>query len=82
MTPKLLAANRANGRLSAGPRSEQGKRQSGMNSLKHGIFAKALETSVKELGEDAADYEGLRRALREAFGPQEGFEELLVEEMA
>jgi hypothetical protein len=82
MTPKLLAANRANGRLSAGPRSEQGKRQSSMNGLKHGIFAKALETSISELGEDAADYESLRRGLHATFGPQDALEEMLVEEMA
>jgi hypothetical protein len=81
-TSKALAANRANALFSTGPRSEEGKLNSRLNSLKHGIFAKALGASIKELGEDPADYASLRQGLLQAFLPEDGFEEMLVEEMA
>jgi hypothetical protein len=37
---------------------------------------------MKELGEDPAAFEQLSESLRQAFGPQDGFEEMLVEDMA
>ena len=82
MTPKALAANRANALLSAGPRSLEGKLQSSLNGLEHGIFTQALGASIQELGENPAAYESLRRGLLRAFAPEDGFEEMLVEEMA
>jgi hypothetical protein len=36
---------------------------------------------MKELGENPADFERLRDSLRQAFKPQDGFEEMLVEDM-
>jgi hypothetical protein len=82
MTPKALAANRANALLSTGPRSQEGKLHSRLNGLEHGIFTQALGASIRELGEDPAAYESLRRGLLRAFTPEDGFEEMLVEEMA
>lgn len=37
---------------------------------------------MRELGEDPAEFEKLRQSLRAALGPRDGFEEMLVEEMA
>lgn len=82
MTPKALAANRANARLSAGPCSKEGKLHSSLNALKHGLFTHALGASIQELGENPAAYESLRRGLLRAFAPEDAFEEMLVEEMA
>ena len=82
MTLKALAANRANALLSTGPRSEEGKLHSSLNGLEHGIFTQALGASIRELGEDPRAYESLRRGLLQAFAPEDGFEAMLVEEMA
>jgi len=37
---------------------------------------------MKELGEDPAEFQMLRESLRKAFQPQDGFEEMLVTDMA
>jgi len=82
VTPKLLAANRANSLLSTGPRSELGKRNASRHMVKHGIFAAVLSGSMREMGESPEEYERQREALYNAFGPEDGFEEMLVEDMA
>jgi hypothetical protein len=59
-TEKQIAANRDNARKSTGPRTEQGKRVSRMNALKHGIDAREEITcgeSPLELHELAAEYD-------------------------
>jgi hypothetical protein len=82
VTPRLLAANRANSRKSTGPQTERGKRNASRNSAKHLVFANALPSSMMELGEDPAKYEKLRESLWTVFQPQDGFEQMLVEDMA
>lgn len=82
VTPAVLTVNRANSRKSTGPRSELGKRSASRNANKHLIFAKVSPSIMKELGEDPADFEGLRQGLRQALQPQDGLEEMLVSEMA
>ena len=37
ISPRKLAANRANARRSTGPRTREGKRRSSRNALKHGL---------------------------------------------
>jgi hypothetical protein len=42
MTSNLqIEANRRNARLSTGPRTEQGRKASSMNALRHGLTAQA-----------------------------------------
>ena len=82
MTPQLRAANRANSRKSTGPQTNVGKVRSSRNALKHGVFARLPVASMKELGEDPAAFQQLRESLRRAFSPQDGFEQMLVEDMA
>ncbi len=81
-SPLLQAANRANSLKSTGPRTVIGKAQSSRNSLKYGIFARVQAASMKELGEDPDAFEQLSESLRQAFCPQDGFEQILVEDMA
>jgi hypothetical protein len=60
----------------------QGKRNARQHMVRHGVFADLPEESMKELGESPEEYERQREALYQAFGPQDGFEEMLVEDMA
>jgi hypothetical protein len=50
--------------------------------MKYGIFARVQVATMKELGEDPAAFEQLGEALRQTFCPQDGFEQMLVEDMA
>lgn len=81
VTRAFLAANRANSRKSTGPRTELGKMHSRRNAAKHLIYAKVFAPSMKELGENPADFERLRDSLWRAFEPRDAFEEMLVEDM-
>lgn len=78
LSPKLLAAVRSNGRKSRGPRTESGKRHSSLNALQHGAFAQVSPAHMKALGENFSDFAELLASLRQAFNPQDGFEELLI----
>ena len=62
-----------------GPRSDAGKRRSGMNAVRRGIFA----SSVLVDGESGARYESLRRALMADLPADAGaIECILVEKLA
>jgi hypothetical protein len=78
----LVAANRANSRKSTGPQTELGKRHSSQNAGKHLVYARVFSPSMKELGENPADFDKLRDSLGRAFAPRDGFEQMLVEDMA
>ncbi len=59
-TQKQITANRENARRSTGPRTEQGKRVSRINALKHGIDAReeiSCGESPLELHELASEYD-------------------------
>src|SRR4051812_29997545 len=53
-SPARLAANRANAARSTGPRSEEGRRASRQNALKHGLTAEVLRTPEEERAVEAA----------------------------
>jgi hypothetical protein len=82
VSQKLLAAVRSNGRKSRGPRTESGKRHSSLNAIQHGAFARVSPAHMKALGENFSDFAQLLASLREAFNPQDGYEEALVGDMA
>jgi hypothetical protein len=49
------AANKKNARHSSGPKTDEGKRKSRLNALKHGLTAKLIDVLP---GESQADYDG------------------------
>jgi hypothetical protein len=82
VTSAVVAANQANSQKSTGPQSELGKRRSSQNAGKHLVYARVTAASMKELGEDPAEFAELRESLRGVFAPCDEFEEMLVEDMA
>ena len=78
---KRLEANRRNAQLSTGPRTEQGKKWSRRNALKHGILSSALV--ITEGGTEDADlYCKLLSRLRCDLAPVGKLEEMMVEKIA
>jgi hypothetical protein len=75
---KQLEANRANARKSTGPRGQDGKSRSRLNSRKHGLTAKTLII----VGENADDFDQLRAELMDEHDPQSALECELVERLA
>ena len=52
VTPKKVAANRSNAKLSTGPRTESGKRTARLNAVKFGFFSEEIVIPLCD-GEDA-----------------------------
>ncbi|MGH6804619.1 MAG: hypothetical protein ACREC3_14820 [Methyloceanibacter sp.] len=73
-TEKQVAANRANAKRSTGPRTQEGKNRSSMNSRKHALLAKTIVID----GEDPAEFEDLLTSFVEEFNPNPGCECELV----
>lgn len=68
-TERQILANRRNGRLSRGPKTAQGKRQSSRNALRHGLSIKAardpaLARQINELAHVIADTSDPARFLK------------------
>ena len=82
MTPKLLAANRANALKSTGPRTEHGMTTTSQNITKPLPFPFTIMANMRELGENPEEYEALCQALHRTLDPQDEFEQMLVEDMA
>ena len=70
-----LAANRANARLSSGPKSTAGKAKSSLNALSHGLTSK----TVVMAGEDNAEYARLLSACTDRHAPANEDELRLVQ---
>src|ERR1700756_755484 len=75
---RQIEANRRNARLSTGPVTEEGKRKSRQNSLRHGLTA---ETVIDAL-EDAADYAAFEMAVTADYDAQSAVERELVLRLA
>ncbi len=69
MTPRKLAAVRANGRQSAGPRTCAGKDRSMLNALKHGQYSQAFRSNLLKAREDVALYDWIYARVCETFQP-------------
>jgi hypothetical protein len=76
LSPAPDAPSRPRG--STGPTTEQGKNTSRWNSFKHGLYARQLVLP----GEDPAELDALRAALRAEHQPATETEEILVNEIA
>jgi len=75
---RQIEANRRNARLSTGPVTEEGKRKSRQNALRHGLTA---ETAIDAL-EDAEDYAAFEMAVAADYDAQSAVERELVLRLA
>ena len=75
---RQIEANRRNARLSTGPVTEEGKRRSRQNAVRHGLTA---ETVIVAL-EDAADYKTFEAAIIADYDAQSVVERELVLRLA
>ena len=75
---RQIEANRRNARLSTGPVTEEGKRRSRQNALRHGLTA---ETVIDAL-EDAEDYAAFELAVTADYDAQSAVERELVLRLA
>ncbi len=75
---KRTIASRANGRLSRGPITEEGKRKVSLNGLRHGLLSKITILP----GESQPRFEELLNQFIEKFAPADGVEFTYVEELA
>src|SRR6516165_8267446 len=75
---RQIEANRRNARLSTGPVTEEGKRRSRQNALRHGLTA---ETVIDAL-EDAEDYAAFEMAITADYDAQSVVERELVLRLA
>ncbi len=69
MTPRKLAANRANGCRSAGPRTYDGRYRVVLNALKHGRYSQAFRSNLLKAREDVALYDWIYARVRESYQP-------------
>ena len=74
---KQVTANRANAKLSTGPKTPAGKRKSSMNPLKHGLSAETIVVG----DEDPTQFEALRESFERDFQPETHLERELVERL-
>ena len=77
-TLRQIEANRRNARLSTGPVTDEGKKRSRRNALRHGLTA---ETVIESL-EDADDYVAFEMAIKVDYDPQTAVERELVLRLA
>ena len=75
---RQIEANRRNARLSTGPVTEEGKKRSRQNALRHGLTA---ETVIDAL-EDAEDYAAFEMAVTADYDAQSAVERELVLRLA
>ena len=75
---RQIEANRRNARLSTGPVTEEGKKRSRLNAVRHGLTA---ETVIDAL-EDAEDYAAFELAVTSDYDAQSAVERELVLRLA
>ncbi len=80
---KRRAASRANlAKAIAARKSPKGNAAARMNALKHGLFAREVEASVRRLGESPQEFRAHRARFERCFFPQDEVEKQLVERLA
>ena len=75
---RQIEANRRNARLSTGPITEDGKRRSRQNALRHGLTAETVITTL----ENAEDYAAFEMAVTADYDAQTAVERELVLRLA
>jgi hypothetical protein len=76
-TLRQIISARANGARSRGPVTAEGKERSSQNAIRHGLFAKCVVMS----NESSVGFHQWREQFIQRFGPFEGVEQAVVEEM-
>jgi hypothetical protein len=75
---RQIEANRRNARLSTGPVTEEGKKRSRQNALRHGLTAETVIDALK----DAEDYAAFEMAVTADYDAQSAVERELVLRLA
>ena len=75
---RQFEANRRNSQNSTGPKTEEGKRQSRRNAVRHGLCAETVIATV----EDVDDYKGFEAAITADFDAESAVERELVLRLA
>jgi hypothetical protein len=82
VTPKKIAANRANAKLSTGPRTKRGKRAARLNAVKFGFFSEELVIPLCD-GEEALEkYKALLNGVQQELQPAGIIQTWFVEKIA
>ena len=82
LSPRRLAARRANAQKCTGPRTPEGKSVACLNALKHGFFAGDVVNPVLDGPARVDEFNSILDALLDDFQPQSARERLLVDEVA
>src|SRR5271156_1453507 len=75
---RQIEANRRNARLSTGPVTEEGKKRSRQNAVRHGLTAETVIDAI----EDAEDYAAFEMAVTADYDAQSAVERELVLRLA
>jgi hypothetical protein len=81
MSPKQIAANRANAQKSTGPKTTAGREVSKMNSLKHGILSKEVLVRGLNRKESSREFSALHQRFWQELDPIGPVEEMLVDKI-
>lgn len=82
LSPRRLAARRANAMKSTGPHTPEGKAVVRLNALKHGFFACDVVNPELDGPVRAEQFNSILDALLEEFQPESARERILVDEVA
>jgi hypothetical protein len=78
ISEKQLEANRSNALLSTGPKTEEGRKRSRMNALRHGLTGQVTTMTV----EDRAAHDQFSKALMKSLAPDGAMEIQLAQRIA
>ncbi len=81
-SPAQIAASRANGRLSTGPRTPRGRGSTSRNLAAPRPFSRVVAQSMRAIGERTADLDRTHRALAAAMQPRDAWESAWVQDIA
>ncbi|MFZ2063258.1 MAG: hypothetical protein WAU82_19780 [Candidatus Binatus sp.] len=82
LSPRQLAARRANALKSTGPRTSEGKETARLNALKHGFFSCDVVNSELDGSARVDEFNAMLDALLEEFKPESVHERMMIDELA
>jgi hypothetical protein len=81
ISPRKLAANRANAQRSTGPQTSDGKENSKFNAVKHGLTARFCPALIQAGTAEWEQFEAVRTDLYGFYQPADPLEELMLEKV-
>lgn len=81
ISPKKLAANRANAQRSTGPKTSEGKEKSKLNAVRHGLTARYFPAVIQAGTAEWEHFEGVRTDLYGFYQPADPIEELMLDKL-